>query len=258
MKVSVLQFAIKENEEKASLEHRVMSMVSSSAGSDLIVLPELWNIGALSYRTIEEHAEERTGHLMSLISEKARKLCAFIHCGSFVEKDGGNFYNTSILFDRNGTDVAVYRKIHLFSCYGHEADFFTHGEELSVTDTELGKIGLAICYDLRFPEIFRKMAFNMGAEIFIVPAAWPCPRTSAYSMLCSARAMENSAYLISSNLTGKYKHLTMPGLSSVNDPWGTDCLRMGGEEGILAAEISSDEVRKMRREFPVFDDVRML
>ena len=90
----------------------------------------------LSYRTIWNFAEEKDGPLMRRISEKAKQLNAFIHCGSFAEKCGDKLYNSCILFDRKGTDLAVYHKIHLFSCYGHEADTFTHGDKAVVVDTE--------------------------------------------------------------------------------------------------------------------------
>ena len=167
-------------------------------------------------------------------------------------------FNTSILFDRKGTDVAEYRKIHLFSCYGREADFFTHGTKPAVADTEFGKLGLAVCYDIRFPELFRMMTFGMGAEMFIVPAAWPYPRATAFKMLNRVRAMENSAYLLSCNLIGPYRHLSMVGESGIIDPWGEMVTEAIPEEGTVKGEVFSETVRQTRREFPVFDDVRLI
>ncbi|MDO5115061.1 MAG: nitrilase-related carbon-nitrogen hydrolase [Synergistaceae bacterium] len=258
MKASLIQLEIKENESSEELINRVFGLIDSCRGSDIIVLPELWHIGILSYRTIWNFAEERDGPLMRRISAKARELGAFIHCGSFVHKEGDRIFNTSILFDRKGTDIAEYRKIHLFSCYGREADSFTHGTKAVVVDTEFGRLGLAICYDIRFPELFRMMTLGMGAEIFIVPAAWPYPRAEAFRCLNKVRAMENSAYLLSCNLAGPYKHLTMVGESGIIDPWGEMLTEAAEGEGIVHGEASAETVRQMRREFPVFDDVRLV
>ena len=258
MKASLIQLEIKETEAHEDLIERVFGLIDGCRGSDIIVLPELWHIGILSYRTIWNFAEEKDGPLMRRISEKAKELGAFIHCGSFVHKEGDKIYNTSLLFDRKGTDVAEYRKIHLFSCYGREADSFTHGTKPVVVDTEFGKLGLAICYDIRFPELFRMMTLGMGAEIFIVPAAWPQPRGEAFKILNKVRAMENSACLLSCNLIGPYKHLTMVGESGVSDPWGEMLTNILPGEGIIEGEASAETVRQTRREFPVFDDVRLM
>ena len=258
MKASLIQLEIKEGEPHEELIERVFGLIDGCRGSDVIVLPELWHIGILSYRTIRNFAEDKEGQLMSRLSDKARELGAFIHCGSFVHKEGDKMFNTSILFDRKGTDVAEYRKIHLFSCYGREADFFTHGTKPAVADTEFGKLGLAVCYDIRFPELFRMMTFGMGAEMFIVPAAWPYPRATAFKMLNRVRAMENSAYLLSCNLIGPYRHLAMVGESGIIDPWGEMVTETIPEEGTVKGEVFSETVRQTRREFPVFDDVRLI
>lgn len=258
MKASLIQLKIEAEEPREELVERVFRMIDDCRGSDLVVLPELWHVGVLNYRTIWDFAEEKEGPLMCRLSDKARELGAFIHCGSFVHKEGERLFNTSLLFDRKGTDVAEYRKIHLFSCYGHEADVFTHGTQPTVVGTELGRLGLAICYDIRFPELFRMMTLGMGAEIFVVPAAWPYPRSEAFKILNKVRAMENSAYLLSCNLVGPYKHLTMVGESGIIDPWGEMVTEPIQEEGDVGGEISADTVRRTRREFPVFDDVRLI
>ena len=102
------------------------------------------------------------------------------------------------------------------------------------------------------------MTLGMGAEIFVVPAAWPYPRSEAFKILNKVRAMENSAYLLSCNLVGPYKHLTMVGESGIIDPWGEMVTEAIQEEGGVGGEISADTVRRTRREFPVFDDVRLI
>ncbi|MEG1823268.1 MAG: nitrilase-related carbon-nitrogen hydrolase [Cloacibacillus sp.] len=258
MKASLIQLKMNKDEGREALLSRVMAMVDSCAGSDLIVLPELWHAGILSYETIYDIAESKYGALMTLVSEKAKELKAFIHCGSFVNRIGDKLFNTSILFDRNGNDVAEYRKIHLFSCIGRESVMFSHGDKIVVAETELGKIGLAICYDARFPELFRQMTCEYGAEIFIVPAAWNSLRGNAFRMLNRVRAMENSAVLLSCNLTGPYKSLQMAGSSAVLDTWGEPLAALEEEEEILHAKFCVEDIRRMRADFPVFNDIRLL
>lgn len=260
MKISLIQLQILTGEESGgeALTERVMGLIDSCAGSDLIVLPELWNVGLLSYRTIWNFAEESDGPLMRRISEKAKKLNAFIHCGSFAEKCGDKLYNACILFDRKGTDLAEYRKIHLFSCYGHEADTFTHGDKAVVVDTgDFGRVGLSICYDIRFPELFRRMTAGLGAEVFIAPTAWPYPRKDAFTMCARVRALENSAHVFVCNMTGPYKHLRMLGNSAMIDTWGDPVYQLGEEPCILHCEFDIETTRRQRRDFPTLNDLRL-
>lgn len=259
MKISLIQLQISPEEKDGgeALVGRVMGLIDSCAGADLIVLPELWNVGLLSYRTIWDFAEEKDGPLMRRISEKARALGAYIHCGSFAEKRGDKLFNASILFDRRGNDIAEYHKIHLFSCYGHEADSFTHGDKAVVVDTgEFGKVGLAICYDIRFPELFRRMTLGLGAELFIVPTAWPYPRKDAFTMCARVRALENSAHMFVCNLAGPYKHLQMAGNSAMIDTWGDPVYSLGEEPCILNCEYDIETTRRQRSGFPTLNDVR--
>lgn len=258
MKASLIQLQMKEYESSAELKKRVFAMIDKCRGADLIVLPELWPLGMISYRTLAEHAEPIDGPLMSAISAKAREVGAYIHCGTFAERDGDKIYNTSLLFDRNGTDIASYRKIHLFSWYGREAESFSHGEKPVVVSTEFGRVGLATCYDLRFPELFRIMSWGMGAEIFIVPSAWSTPRVEMLCTLCAARAIENFAYLLACDITGPYKGLTMRGESRIVSPWGERVTDEIEGEGIVTGNVSSEEVRRIRYECPGLSDVRLL
>ena len=259
MKISLIQLQItaEDDANNEALVSRVIGLIDSCAGSDLIVLPELWNVGFLAYRTIWNFAEERDGALMRRLSEKARELGAYLHCGSFAQKVKDKLYNTSILFDRRGNDIAEYRKIHLFSCYGHEADSFTHGDKAVVVETEeFGKIGLGICYDLRFPELFRYMTLALGAELFLVPTAWPYPRKDAFTMCARVRALENSAHMFACNLTGPYKNLTMTGGSAMIDTWGEPVYALGEEPCILRCEYDVETTRRQRRDFPTLRDMR--
>lgn len=257
MRVSSIQLEIKDDRTKQETTTHVLSMMDKCKGDDLIVLPELWNVGFFNYDNYKNYAESIDGETASIISNKAKELEVYVYSGSFVEKQGDNYYNTSILFDREGKNIAEYRKIHLFSYKCREPEILTPGTDIIVVDTEFGRIGLATCYDLRFPELFRKMAVEMGAEYFLVTSGWPYPRIEAWNVLNQARALENTCYLISCNAAGICKGIRLAGHSQIVDPWGNVLAGTGYEEAIVKAEISREELLRIRKEFPVLKDIRL-
>ena len=257
MKVASIQLEIRDGLGKGTAIRHALEMMDSCKGTDLIVLPELWNIGFFNYDLYKDFSEPINGETATAIAAKAKELCAYVYSGSFVEKLGEKYYNTSILFDRNGINLAVYRKIHLFTYKCREPEILTSGSKLSVVDTEFGKIGLATCYDLRFPEMFRKMAVEQGAEYFLVTSGWPYPRIEAWNVLNQARALENTCYLISCNATGVNQGVRLMGHSQVVDPWGNVLAGSGYEEMIVKTEISHKELQRIRKEFPVLNDSRL-
>ncbi len=257
MKISSIQLEIKNSRCKHDTIDYVLGLMDKCAGDDLIVLPELWNIGFFSYDEYQAASEDIKGETASAISQKAKALGAYVYSGSFVENKGGKYYNTSILFDRAGRNVLEYRKMHLFSYKCREPEILTPGEEISVVSTEFGRVGLATCYDLRFPELFRKMSVEQGAEFFLVTSAWPFPRVEAWNTLNQVRALENTCYLISCNAVGMDHGIRLAGHSQIVDPWGYVIASSGYEEMIVRAEISSDNVCRIRKEFPVLEDRRL-
>lgn len=223
---------------------RVEELFAQAEGADLIMLPELWPVGYFDFASYRKRAETLFGETFDLIKRAAQQIGAFILGGSFIETDGGRFYNTAILFDREGRLLGTYRKQHLLSYRSREREILTPGRDSLVVPTEIGTLGVAICYDLRFPELFRGMAAE-GAEIFLVPAAWPIVRMEAWEALTRARAVENQAFLLGCNATGK----GLLGRSAVVDPWGVTRARLGGEEGVLRAELDLILMRAFRDEF---------
>ncbi|MDO4560454.1 MAG: carbon-nitrogen family hydrolase [bacterium] len=258
MKVSSIQLEIKDGRSKQDMVARALGMIDMCKGDDLIVLPELWNVGFFNYENYKEYSEPIDGETASAISKKAKEIGAYIFSGSFVEKRGDKYFNTSVLFDRNGNDIAEYRKIHLFTYKCREPEILTPGEDIVVTDTDFGRVGLATCYDLRFPELFRKMAVEMGAEYFLITSGWPYPRIEAWNVLNQVRALENTCYLISCNCTGVNQGIRLAGHSQIVDPWGNVIAGSGYEEMIVKTEISHTEVRRVRTEFPVLKDIRLI
>ena len=224
---------------------------------DLVILPEVFNCGIGQGKLLQKLAEPVSGgpttELMSFLSAKYKTN---ILAGSYIEEGSdGKFRNTSAIFDRSGNIVGKYHKIHMFSYYGsQEGDFITPGNSSVVVDTDIGKIGLSVCYDLRFPELYRALTYS-GAEIIVCPAAWPYPRLEHWITLNKARAIENQVYFISVNQVGKTNGARVNlGHSMIINPWGDTIASTGSEEAVMMAEIDLDMVRKLREEFPVLND----
>lgn len=257
MEIASIQLEIRDTYSKEMMIEYALDMIDKCKGADLIVLPELWNVGFFNYDNYHNFSEAIDGVTATAIAAKAKELKAYIFSGSFVEKQGTKYYNTSILFDRNGCNIGEYRKIHLFTYKSREPELLTSGEEVVVVETEFGKIGLATCYDLRFPELFRKMTLDFGAEYFLVTSGWPFPRIEAWNALNQVRALENTCYLISCNAAGINKGVRFGGHSQIVDPWGYVVAGSGYEEAIVKTEICQTELRRVRKEFPVLKDIRL-
>lgn len=224
---------------------------------DLVLLPEMWTPGYFAfddYATAAGSAEK----VRSFLSDLAGRLKAHLHGGSFVEQRDGHLYNTSVLFDPAGEAVADYRKIHLFGYGSREPEVLTPGPGPTVVNTELGRVGMVVCYDLRFPELFRIMT-DLGAEMVLVASAWPFPRVQAWSTLLRARALENQTYLIAANGVGPTASgPALCGNSAVVDPWGTVIAAVGDDPGVAEAAIDMSSVRESRRRFRQLVDRRVL
>jgi predicted amidohydrolase len=223
---------------------------------DLVILPEMFSIG-IDHKIFHQNAEAIPDTTTMFLSGFAEKYNTYIVGGSFVEKTHtGEYKNTSLVFDRKGGIIGKYQKIHMFShCGSAEGQYLSGGDKTVVVDTDFGKIGLSICYDLRFPELYRSL-MRKGAEIICCPAAWPYPRFEHWQTLNKARALENLCFLISVNQCGKVtQNRTNLGHSMVVNPWGEVIASVGSEEGVLMTEIDLDEVQKVREENPFLNDI---
>jgi predicted amidohydrolase len=252
MRIASIQLKIIEESKDKSLEH-TSRMISQCRGADLILLPELWNIGFMSFDRYRQEAETQEGPTLTLLRSLARNLGCYLHTGSLVEKRGDRFYNTSFLLNPNGEILGSYRKIHLFTYQSEESEILTPGTSITVISTVFGTFGLATCYDLRFPELFRRM-IDGGAEFFLIPSAWPASRIEHWVLLNRTRALENLSCLISSNGVGINRGTQLMGHSLVVDPWGEIIASGDDEEGIVWGEINQDIVLKARAEFPALRD----
>jgi len=257
-RVALLQVDVGVEQSPEQRIQHVLTLIRQQAGiCDIVCLPELWTIGAFSSSLMEASAVERTSSLITDLGDAAQFAKVWLHAGSFVERDGDQLFNTSVVFRPDGTIAAFYRKIHLFGFESGEAELLSAGEVLAKIDqSPLGAIGLTTCYDLRFPELFRALVAQ-GVETFIVPAGWPSNRLHHWQILLQARAIENQAWVIACNATGRSGDVQLAGHSIVVNPMGMIVAQAGDQEIVLYADVDMSEVTAWRTEFPALAD-RML
>ena len=253
MRVHVIQLSVDLSEPIADRASRTAALVAAQRGADLIVLPELWVQGGFAFGDFEATAEPLDGTTMAALAEAARVANAWLHGGSLVERTADGLYNTSLLLRPDGTLATTYRKRHLFGFAGGETTVLRAGADLVTAEIAGVTMGLATCYDLRFPEMFRSL-LDLGAEVFLVPAAWPEPRIAHWTLLAQARAVENQAYLVACNTVGEQAGVTLGGRSIVIDPWGVVLAEAGLDEEVLIVDLDPALVAKTRSSFPVLAD----
>lgn len=227
---------------------------------DLIIMPEFFNsgIGADCFKKYAELVD--SNETFEYFSKIAKKYNTYILLGSLIEKEQVNGewkqYNTSILIDRNGNLIAKYRKIHLFNSMGGcEHQYTTAGDETVVVETDFGKIGLAVCFDMKYPQHFSEL-ISKGAEIITLPTAWCIPvqsreeSTESWVLLNRAKAIDNLVYLISSNTCeNKFPDCGTVGNSMITAPNGKILAQAGEEEGVIFAQIDMEYLRGLRKNF---------
>lgn len=249
-----MDIAIGEPERNfAKLESLLDEAVAHDPKPDVIVFPEMWNTGYALDRIQElaDHYGERTEALLSAFS---RKHGVNIIGGSIAEKRDNGVYNTIFAYDRDGNRAGDYSKIHLFRLMDEEK-FLQSGDRAGELQLDGIPAGMMICYDIRFPELARKLALG-GAQILFVPAEWPNPRLHHWRTLLMARAIENQMFVVSCNRVGVSGTTEFFGHSMVIDPWG-EVLAEGGEaETIVRAAVDLSQVPAVRSKIPVFEDRR--
>jgi len=226
-------------------------------GSDLVCFPEMWTTG-FPWEEIEGLARRHAGIVNSL-SLFARDYRIWINGSLPVLTEHGRAANTSILIDPEGQTAGIYRKAHLFSLF-HEERFIEAGNSLCLVDAPWGRTGLSICYDIRFPELYRTYALK-GAEMVLSPMAFPYPRLGHWKILSRARAIENQLYLVATNRVGHEDmgsegEVTYFGSSVIIDPWGETVVEGSDEEELLTATIDLTRVGEVRAAMRVLGDRR--
>ncbi|MFH8564668.1 carbon-nitrogen family hydrolase [Streptomyces sp. NPDC017988] len=257
MRASLIQIAVDEGESVNSRRERVSSLVREVAARErpgLVVLPELWTTGAFAYDSFASEAEPLEGPTYEAMREAARDAGVWLHAGSVPERDPeGPLYNTSLVFSPDGELAAAYRKIHRFGFDKGEAVLMGAGSRLVTVRTPSTTLGLATCYDLRFPELFRGLV-DAGAEMFVVPAGWPARRREHWLLLARARAVEDQVYVLACGTGGTHAGVPQAGHSVVVDPWGEVLAEAGDGEEVLTVEVDPAKVLATREQFPALKD----
>ncbi|MEU9762105.1 carbon-nitrogen family hydrolase [Streptomyces sp. NPDC047987] len=257
MRASLIQIAVDPDESVDSRRQRAASLVSAQRGADLVVLPELWPVGAFAYDSFQGEAEPLQGPTHAIMAKAAADAGVWLHAGSFVERaPDGTLYNTALVFTPEGERAAAYRKIHRFGFDQGEAVMMGAGEELVTVGLPDTTLGLATCYDLRFPELFRGLV-DAGAETLVVVAGWPERRRAHWTLLARARAVENQAYVLAVTTTGTHSGVPQAGHSIVVDPWGETLAEAGADEEVLSVEFDPGTVTTTREQFPALKDRRL-
>ena len=246
--------------EEAENLVRLDALIADIAGVDIIAFPEVLAIrGAdADYRNA---AQPLDGTVATHLAALARSRHTWVLAGSLIERDGDHVYNTCVLFNRQGAIAATYRKMHLFESrledgtHIREADAYEPGHDPVLVDIDGWKAGLAICYDLRFPELFRFYTSH-GAQILFVPSNFT-QRTGKdhWDVLVRARAIENQCFVAAPNQCGSnpVTGVTSHGHSMVVDPWGGVLCRADTEEGLLRARLEPEALMAVRNRVPALE-----
>lgn len=248
---AAIQFTVSQGDVDANLAYvREALKRAATAGANLALLPEMWSSG-FSYRNLNELALRTAGIVEELLS-LSRELKLVI-VGSMPEPHGEKVFNTIYVVD-NGRLAGSYRKLHLFSLLG-EDKAFDSGDSWLLAETSIGRLGVIICYDLRFPELSRRLALE-GAQVICVPAQWPKPRQEHWRTLLRARAIENQLFVVSCNACGQIGKLDFFGMSMIINPKGEILAEANEEQTEIAAELDMQVMEQWRAQIPCFNDRR--
>lgn len=249
---AAIQFTVATGDIDANLAHVSDALARvAGQGAQVAVLPEMWSTG-FAYRTLNELALRTDAVVAELRELSARHNLVIV--GSQPEPAGDDrVFNTIHVIDR-GRIVAAYRKLHLFSLLG-EDKAFKGGESWCLAETSLGRVGVIICYDLRFPELSRRLALE-GADMICVPAQWPKPRQEHWRTLLRARAIENQVPVVAANACGPIGKLEFFGMSMVIDHCGEVLADAGETPGEVLATLDPQAMAAWRAQIPCFADRR--
>lgn len=253
MKIGLLQYS-PVWEDKTASQQKINSMISQNESRfDLLILPEMTLTGfTMNSKTM---CEEREGESYNYFSQLAKKHSFDVFAG-IIENESGDYFNTLIHISKEGRLENYYRKIHPFS-YSTENLYYQKGQSTVITNVCSVKTGLSICYDLRFPELYRQYG-KARTEFIVNIANWPVTRIEHWRTLLKARAIENQCYVAGVNRVGDDLKLHYNGYSSVYDPMGAELSSVENEQGVFVVDIDAEKVKEIRAKFPFLDDMSMI
>ncbi len=268
MNLALAQIGIDAGSVDANIDRAVGAIEDAAGdGADCVVLPEIFDVGYFAFDSYARYAQPIGGDTHGRIRNAAIENSVAVLAGTVVEDleasaaagevvpDSEGLANTAVLFDSDGTRRLVYRKHHLFGYESAESEILTPGERLETTELCGHTIAVTTCYDLRFPELYRRL-LDAGATMVFVPSAWPYPRVEHWKLLPRARAVENLLYVAAVNGSAAFESAALVGRSMVYDPWGTPIAAADEAPTIVHARCPSDRVMEIRQEFPALSDRR--
>jgi predicted amidohydrolase len=253
LNVAAAQWSIREGDFDYNAQ-KLKTMVENATelGVDLLLIPEMWSIG-YDYHYFAKFASDLSEGAFRRLSNLAKEYQIAL-CGTSVKRSGHTFFNTMTFFDPDGELKFFYDKIHLFSPMG-ESDYFQSGNRVVVGEWKDWKIGMAICYDLRFPELFRKQV-EQEVQLVLICAQWPLTRIKHWDLLLQARAVENQTFLIACNRIGANETYQFPGHSAIIAPNGEILAKADDHEEICTSKIKKKELFETRKKLPFLYDMR--
>ena len=266
MKLALAQLRVEPAEVDGNRRRAVDAIERAAAdGADLVVLPELFNVGYFAFEAYARTAEGLGGETLAQLATVAADRDVAVLAGSLVEDleasavagfevpatDG--LANTAVFLDADGEQRAVYRKRHLFGYGSEESSRLVAGERCPTVDYRGFTVGVTTCYDLRFPELYRRLV-DAGVTLTLVPSAWPYPRIEHWRLLPRARAVENQMYVAAANGAGEFETAELLGRSTVYDPWGTNLASASDDPALVTTTVDPERVAAVRKEFPALAD----
>ncbi|MGB9664363.1 MAG: carbon-nitrogen family hydrolase [Ignavibacteria bacterium] len=243
-------------EDKDQNKKKILEILSKQKSEfDILVFPEMTLTGFSMNKLLAEIFEVNESPTLDFFSKLAKELSTNIAAG-FIEKEEDKVFNTLFFINRSGEIISRYRKIHLFS-FARENRYYNAGTEPVIVENEDLKIGLSICYDLRFPELFRFYG-KSKVDLILNIANWPQTRIDHFVHLLKSRAIENQCFMIGVNRVGYGGREYYDGRSSIFDPLGNEITLIKDEEKLIEAEIDLTQIQKVREQFPFLNDIKLI
>jgi len=243
-----------EWEDKEKNKEKIVSLVDKKVDEgSLVIFPEMTLTGFTMKAS--KFAEKLNGESFQFFSNLAKDNKVTILAG-IIENENANYFNSLIHLDLSGKLISKYRKIHPFS-FSTEDKHYKKGKRTVITEIDDWKVGLSICYDLRFPELYRLYG-KRRVELIVNIANWPNARIEHWRTLLKARAIENQCFIAGVNRVGNDPKLHYPGLSSLFDPMGNEVISSADQEQVITTEIDRTKVDEVRKTFPFLNDISLI
>jgi predicted amidohydrolase len=268
MNLALAQIEVEPAKRDRNVERALEAIGAAAAeGADCVALPEIFDVGYFAFDAYGRNAEPIGGGTHRTIRAAAVEHDVAVLAGTVVEDlaasaaagesvpEPEGLANTAVLFDADGDRRLVYRKHHLFGYDSAEAELLVPGDRLPTAEVCGHTVAVTTCYDLRFPELYRRL-LEAGATMVLVPSAWPYPRVEHWKLLPRARAVENLLYVGAVNGAGSFDAADLVGRSTAYDPWGTPVAATDEGPAVVHAACPPERVAEVRGEFPALSDRR--